>query len=183
VPSEHPTSPPTTIDHPNFGKLTWDPGGGWDGRAVTRLFGNRARLVILSPVDQSPMKLSHYVRYALTGKRPPTPPTPAPSPPTERQCQLWRAFLSREDVLFAAIGEHLFARYLELRDAASERAWVDAPSDVASAADIWKHAGVFEVEVPMQDTPTPLLTLYLDWPWDPEHGETAVSLRDWRVED
>ena len=179
MPSEHPTSPPTTVDHPVFGKLTWDPGGAWYGRAVTRLFGNRARLVILSPVDQSPMKLSHYVRYALTGKRPPAPPTPAASPPTERQCELWRAFLSREDALFAAIGEHLFARYAELRDGPS----VDSPSDVASVADIWKHARVFEVEVPVQDTPTPLLALYFDWPLDPEHGETAVSLRDWRIED
>ena len=127
------------------------------------------------------MKLSHYVRYALTGKRPPAPPTPAASPPTERQCELWRGFLSRQEVLFAAIGEHLFARYSELRD--SERALVDAPVNIASAADIWKHVGAPAFEVPVQDTPTPLLTLYFDWPWDPEHGETAVSLRDWRVED
>jgi hypothetical protein len=80
---------------------------------------------------------------------------------------------------FAAIGEHLFARYAELRDASS----ADAPSDVASAADIWKHVGVPEFEVPAQDSPSPVLTLYFEWPWDPEHGETAVSLRDWRVED
>ena len=182
MPTDYPASSPTTIDHDVFGKLTWDPGGGWHGRAVTRLFGNRPRLSIHSPIEQPPMKLSHYVRFALTGKRPPAVPTPEPSPPTERQSEVWRTFLGRADELFNAIAEHLFARYGELREALPDDAHGEPLPNIAGPADIWKHVRVREIEVPVQDTPTPLLAFSFDWPWDPEHGEIGVSLRDWRVE-